>query len=215
MKFNVFAFSASDFAARRTIVRLARRNRTLQTILSLPDPGRLKTADRKSKNNVELRSISIIGILGYMVGILTDACTELYVFVFFCGCRSEYIYLSRLAAHTVGRGEILCKNKINFFEKVIDKRFAVWYNLHRRRDKAAKAPSRWEHSSAGRASALQAEGHRFEPYNFHQYGPVVQLVRTLACHARGRGFEPHPGRQFWYNTPPLICLCSSVGRAED
>ena len=27
------------------------------------------------------------------------------------------------------------------------------------------------------------------------FGPVVQLVRTLACHARGRGFEPHPGRQ--------------------
>ena len=26
------------------------------------------------------------------------------------------------------------------------------------------------------------------------HGPVVQLVRTLACHARGRGFEPHPGR---------------------
>ena len=26
-------------------------------------------------------------------------------------------------------------------------------------------------------------------------GPVVQLVRTLACRARGRGFEPHPGRQ--------------------
>ena len=51
-------------------------------------------------------------------------------------------------------------------------------------------------SSAGRASALQAEGHRFEPYNFHHYGQVVQLVRTLACHARGRGFEPHPGRQF-------------------
>ena len=25
-------------------------------------------------------------------------------------------------------------------------------------------------------------------------GPVVQLVRTLACHARGRGFESHPGR---------------------
>ena len=25
-------------------------------------------------------------------------------------------------------------------------------------------------------------------------GLVVQLVRTLACHARGRGFESHPGR---------------------
>ena len=53
----------------------------------------------------------------------------------------------------------------------------------------------WEHSSAGRASALQAEGHRFEPYCSHHFGPVVQLVRTPACHAGGRGFEPHPGRQ--------------------
>ena len=42
-------------------------------------------------------------------------------------------------------------------------------------------------------------------------GLVVQLVRTLACHARGRGFESHPGRHM----RQLICLCSSVGRAED
>ena len=28
-------------------------------------------------------------------------------------------------------------------------------------------------------------------------GPVVQLVRTLACHARGRRFEPVPGRHFY------------------
>ena len=55
---------------------------------------------------------------------------------------------------------------------------------------------RREFSSAGRASALQAGGHRFDPCNSHQNGPVVQLVRTLACHARGRGFEPHPGRHF-------------------
>ena len=27
-------------------------------------------------------------------------------------------------------------------------------------------------------------------------GSVVQLVRMPACHAGGRGFEPHPGRQF-------------------
>ena len=53
----------------------------------------------------------------------------------------------------------------------------------------------WDLSSAGRASALQAEGHRFEPYNSHHLGPVVQLVRTPACHAGGREFEPHPGRQ--------------------
>ena len=30
-----------------------------------------------------------------------------------------------------------------------------------------------------------------------KYGPVVQLVRTLGCHARGRGFEPHSGRQIF------------------
>ena len=54
----------------------------------------------------------------------------------------------------------------------------------------------WEHSSAGRASALQAEGHRFEPCSSHQIGLVVQLVRTLACHARGRQFEPDPGRHY-------------------
>ena len=33
------------------------------------------------------------------------------------------------------------------------------------------------------------------------YGLVVQLVRTLACHARGRGFEPHPGRHFLQQKP--------------
>ena len=55
-------------------------------------------------------------------------------------------------------------------------------------------------SSVGRASALQAGGHRFEPYSFHflcsniNYGLVVQLVRMPACHAGGRGFEPLPGR---------------------
>ena len=31
---------------------------------------------------------------------------------------------------------------------------------------------------------------------FPPLGPVVQLVRTLACHARGQGFEPPSGRQF-------------------
>ena len=48
LKFDVFAFSAPDFAARRTLVRLARRNRTLQTILSLPASDRLQSTSRKS-----------------------------------------------------------------------------------------------------------------------------------------------------------------------
>ena len=39
----------------------------------------------------------------------------------------------------------------------------------------------WDHSSAGRASALQAEGHRFEPYRSHlmslsHYAGVAELA---------------------------------------
>lgn len=30
--------------------------------------------------------------------------------------------------------------------------------------------------------------------NTAEHGAVVQLVRMRACHARGRGFEPHPHR---------------------
>ena len=30
---------------------------------------------------------------------------------------------------------------------------------------------------------------------YSKWGPVVQLVRTLACHARGQGFESPSGRQ--------------------
>ena len=61
-----------------------------------------------------------------------------------------------------------------------------------------------EHSSAGRAHALQAWGHRFEPCCSHHFflmvhfsglpGSVVQLVRTPACHAGGRGFKSLPSR---------------------
>ncbi len=35
------------------------------------------------------------------------------------------------------------------------------------------------------------------------FGPVVQLVRTLACHARGRRFEPVPGRHLFF----IAALC--------
>ena len=55
----------------------------------------------------------------------------------------------------------------------------------------------WDHSSAGRASALQAEGHRFEPYWSHTFsklivaGQLSWLEHTV--HTRGvAGSNPVP-----------------------
>ncbi len=47
-------------------------------------------------------------------------------------------------------------------------------------------------SSAGRASALQAEGHRFEPYRSHfyvLYGEVAQLARACGSYPQCRRFK--------------------------
>ena len=71
----------------------------------------------------------------------------------------------------------------------------------------------WTFSSAGRASALQAEGHRFEPYSaHHEDGLVVQLVRMPACHAGGRRFEPVPDRQFLFRGASSLRRHSQVVR---
>ena len=57
------------------------------------------------------------------------------------------------------------------FEKSVDKSFLMWYNIKR----------------AEGETILRKE---------YKNGLVVQLVRTLACHARGPGFESPSGRQF-------------------
>ena len=49
-------------------------------------------------------------------------------------------------------------------------------------------------SSAGRASALQAEGHRFEPYRPHfrktiTYGEMAQLARASGSYPGGSEFK--------------------------
>ena len=45
-------------------------------------------------------------------------------------------------------------------------------------------------SSAGRASALQAEGHRFEPYRSHLHADVAQLAEQLICNQQVIGSSP-------------------------
>ena len=55
----------------------------------------------------------------------------------------------------------------------------------------------WNLSSAGRASALQAEGHRFEPYRPHipkdmlkRCADVAQLAEQLICNQQVIGSSP-------------------------
>ena len=48
----------------------------------------------------------------------------------------------------------------------------------------------WDLSSAGRASALQAEGHRFEPYWSHSFADVAQLAEQLICNQQVIGSSP-------------------------
>ena len=51
----------------------------------------------------------------------------------------------------------------------------------------------WEFSSAGRASALQAEGQRFDPVNSHRSRSVA--VITSPCHGEDRGFDSRRDRR--------------------
>ena len=51
----------------------------------------------------------------------------------------------------------------------------------------------WDHSSAGRAPALQAEGHRFEPCRPHykeKFADVAQLAEQLICNQQVIGSSP-------------------------
>ena len=72
---------------------------------------------------------------------------------------------------------------------------------------------KWDLSSAGRASALQAEGHRFEPYRSHfSYADVAQLAEQLICNQQVIGSSPIIGLLSYYN---LIWVVSRVAKGTD
>ena len=125
--------------------------------------------------------------------------------------------------------KIFCwKNSENFFEKSVDKTVFRGYNNQRRRSKRPKRHTKCaavahlverhlakvevaSSSLVGRSicGSLAQLGEHLpykqrvsgsSPLTPTKYGPVVQLVRTLACHARGRRFEPVPGRHFFIKT---------------
>ena len=86
---------------------------------------------------------------------------------------------------------------------------AQWLSWLERRPVTAEVESSslfwvvmWDLSSAGRASALQAEGHRFEPYRPHikpndfTYADVAQLAEQLICNQQVIGSSPIIGLHF-------------------
>ena len=76
---------------------------------------------------------------------------------------------------------------------------AQWLSWLERRPVTAEVESSslfwvviWDLSSAGRASALQAEGHRFEPCRSH-FADVAQLAEQLICNQQVNGSSPFIG----------------------
>ena len=59
------------------------------------------------------------------------------------------------------------KNTIKKFKMMLDLFCTTRYNIEVFEASESCQITEWDHSSAGRASALQAEGHRFEPYWSH------------------------------------------------
>ena len=100
-----------------------------------------------------------------------------------------------------------------FFEKGIDKRKRLWYNINvvaKRWQTNGSIAQLGEHLpykqrvigsspivstifyNRGKTPRCRNMGAGYCTHS--KWGPVVQLVRTLACHARGQGFESPSGR---------------------
>ena len=100
---------------------------------------------------------------------------------------------------------------------------AQWLSWLERRPVTAKVEGSspfwvviWDLSSAGRASALQAEGHRFEPCRSHYlyikvYADVAQLAEQLICNQQVIGSSPIIGLLSYYN---LIWVVSRVAKGD-
>ena len=80
---------------------------------------------------------------------------------------------------------IILRKKLQYYKKDGEKLFTS------RRNFDILVCVTWEHSSAGRASALQAGGHRFEPCcSHHAYAGVAQLVERRLAKAKAAGSSP-------------------------
>ena len=103
---------------------------------------------------------------------------------------------------------------LNFFRKCVDRFVILLYTKQVVRDETTT--TRWKFSSAGRASALQAEGHRFEPCNFHHQAltkvsafSFSLLQRDFAGRTRRVCATPYPGGEFFAEPHRGVALCGA------
>ena len=96
------------------------------------------------------------------------------------------------------------------------------YNKYRSQENSK--PAR-KFSSAGRASALQAEGHRFEPCNFHHqaltkvsafsFSFSFSLEAPIGWGTRCVSNTPFPGREFFAEPHRGVALCGAQETCAD
>ncbi len=96
-------------------------------------------------------------------------------------------------------------SQVLFYSQQIDNLICIFESLQ---TETKATITKWEHSSAGRASALQAEGHRFESYCSHHIWPGSSVGQNASLSRQRSTVRTRSGS-------PIFCLCSSVGRAGD
>ena len=110
------------------------------------------------------------------------------------------------------------KRKIKNWKKALDKWGGLSYNKLRCLRDATARPTKQHDGSIAQLGEHMPYKHGVTGSSpvvpTTSLGAVVQLVRTPACHAGGRGFKSLPRRQGVRTRAP-ICPGSSVGRAAD
>ena len=100
---------------------------------------------------------------------------------------------------------------------------SIIYNLYRGGRKHIKLAFStslffsWDLSSAGRASALQAEGHRFEPCRPHQFCRLGSMAEQLICNQQVVGSTPTVGFRGGLSTDMKMgyCVLIEYGRIPE
>ena len=111
--------------------------------------------------------------------------TFAFSFQLFCDKYSRKLRYAYIYGNFNDRKAVIIGKKFEYYKKDSEKLFTSRLNF------GILVCVTWEHSSAGRASALQAGGHRFEPCcSHHAYAGVAQLVERRLAKAKAAGSSP-------------------------